>query len=156
VATKHRWGSAIGAGVLAELVIIGSIMFAIVIVRKTMGPSGQAMVMAHSVASWIEVIAGPVLVFFAARWVVRPLSAFHMTHALVVVGLAVAGQLSIFSSTVAEGHAPLWIVALAVMLKIAAAVAAAMLARRTGRLAGTVDVAELAVGRERPERSLTP
>ena len=129
MATKNRWGWAIGAGVLAEVVIIVSIIVAIVLIRK-MGPAAEGMAMAHSAATWIELIGGPILVFFAARWVVRPLSSYHVAHALVVVGVAVAGQLSIFSGTVADGHAPLWIVAMAVVLKIAAAIAAAVLARR--------------------------
>jgi hypothetical protein len=130
MATRHRWGRAIGAGVLTELVIIGSIMFTIVIIRKTMGATTQSMAAAHSAASWIELLGGPILVFLAVRWLVRPLPSLQMAHALVAVGLAVAGQLSIFSGTVAEGHAPFWIVALAVVLKISAAVAAAVLARR--------------------------
>jgi hypothetical protein len=133
MASTKRWGSAVGAGVLAELAIIGSIMFAIVLVRKLMGSGGDAMMMAHSVATWIELVAGPVLMFLAVRWVVRPLSSLHVAHALVVAAVAVAGQLSIFSSTVAEGHAPLWIVALAVVVKLAAAVAAAVIARQAAR-----------------------
>lgn len=128
---RNRWGRAIAAGVLAELVIIGSIMFAIVLIRKLMGPTAESMAMAHTAATWTELIGGPILVFFVTRWVVRPLSSLQIAHALVVVSVAVAGQLSIFSGTVAEGHAPMWIVASAVVLKIAGAVAAAVLARRT-------------------------
>ena len=126
---RHRWGRAIGTGLLAEVVIIGSIMVAIVVIKKVVGAGGMAL--AHSTASWTELIGGPLMIYFATRWVVRPLSGLHVPHALVLVGVAVALQLSIFWSTVAEGHAPLWIVALAVVLKIAAAVTAAVLAQRT-------------------------
>jgi hypothetical protein len=137
MSTGNRWGRAVAAGVLAEVVIIGSIMFAIVLLRKMTGPTAQGMAMAHSTASWTELIGGPIVVFLATRWVVRPLSSLQIPHALVVVGLAVAGQLSIFSGTVAEGHAPLWIVAAAVTLKIAAAVAAAVQARGAAAVPAT-------------------
>ena len=131
MAAGNRWVRAFFAGLLTEMVVILTIVGAIVIIRNKTNPrSFEAMQMAHDAASWIEVILGPILVFLVARWVVRGLVSSHMAHALVVALVAVAGQLSIFIQTVREGHAPAWIVALAVVLKIAAAIAAAGLTQR--------------------------
>ena len=132
MALKQRWGMAVVAGIMAEVVIIATIMLAIVVIKKTMGATARGMVMAHTTAAWTELLWGPVIVFLFTRWIVRPLASLHIPHALLIAALAVAGQLSLFTSTVREGHAPLWIVVLAVVVKIAAAVLAATLARRSG------------------------
>ena len=130
MATRNRWIRAFFAGLLAQLLILLTTVGAILIIRKRTGPTFEGMEMAHSAASWIEVILGPILIFLAARLVVRGLASLHLQHALVVAIIAISGQLSIFIQTVREGHAPAWIVVLAVLLKLGAAVAAATLAQR--------------------------
>ena len=131
MAAGNRWVRAFLSGLLAQVLVLGTIAGAIIMIRNRTGPTFEGMQMAHSAASWIEVILAPIVVFLIAWWVTRGLASNHLAHALIVALVAVAGQLSIFIETVREGHAPAWIVVLAVVLKIGAGVAAAKYTQRS-------------------------
>ena len=129
--TRNRWGRALGAGVLVELAFIVLISATMAIYAATVSrKAAEFMPFGHAAIVWYAYIGGPIVTFVLTRWALRPLSSAHVAHALVVAGTAVAIHIFVAAGSIAEGTASLLVYALAEALKVAAAVAAAMLAQR--------------------------
>jgi hypothetical protein len=129
MATGNRWGRAIGAGVLVEVLLFAVIILSALAFRKFGPRTANVPAFLHGFGSWVACVGGPIVTFLCARWALRPVSAAHMAHALVVAGVAAAIHVPLYLGMTAEWGWQ-WQFYLAIAVMIGAGAAAALLAKR--------------------------